>query len=59
MVFEYNLFFCPKVGWKFTSLAGQKASELSENVTEKVKKTKPPKKSCFNSFRVFVLQNKL
>merc|ERR1719167_1957135 len=26
-----------EVGWKFTSLAGQKAAELSENVTEKVK----------------------
>merc|ERR1719474_1052794 len=26
-----------EVGWKFTSLAGQKASELSENVTEKVR----------------------
>ena len=25
-----------EVGWKFTSLAGQKAAELSENVTEKV-----------------------
>jgi hypothetical protein len=24
------------VGWKFTALAGQKAAELSENVTEKV-----------------------
>ena len=24
-------------GWKFTSLAGQKAAELSENVTEKVR----------------------
>ena len=28
-----------KVGWKFTSLAGQKAAELSENVTEKVGRT--------------------
>ena len=26
-----------EVGWKFTSLAGQKAAELSENVTEKVR----------------------
>jgi len=26
-----------EVGWKFTSLAGQKAAELSDNVTEKVK----------------------
>jgi len=26
-----------EVGWKFTSLAGQKASEMTENVTEKVK----------------------
>lgn len=26
-----------EVGWKFTSLAGQKAAELSEGVTEKVK----------------------
>merc|ERR1719309_658688 len=26
-----------EVGWRFTSLAGQKAAELSENVTEKVK----------------------
>eukprot|EP00092_Neocalanus_flemingeri_P029321 GFUD01031833.1.p1 GENE.GFUD01031833.1~~GFUD01031833.1.p1 ORF type:complete len:497 (+),score=190.70 GFUD01031833.1:109-1599(+) len=26
-----------EAGWKFTSLAGQKAAELSENVTEKVK----------------------
>ena len=25
-----------EVGWKFTNLAGQKASELSEAVTEKV-----------------------
>ncbi|CAN0552787.1 unnamed protein product, partial [Ectocarpus sp. 8 AP-2014] len=25
-----------EVGWKFTSLAGQKAAELSENVTEKM-----------------------
>merc|ERR1719167_284081 len=26
-----------EVGWKFTSLAGQKASEISESVTEKVR----------------------
>jgi len=26
-----------EVGWKFTSLAGQKASEISENVTDKVR----------------------
>lgn len=29
-----------EVGWKFTTLAGQKAAELSENVTEKVKEGK-------------------
>ena len=26
-----------EVGWKFTSLAGQKAAEISETVTEKVR----------------------
>ena len=30
-----------EVGWKFTSLAGQKAAELSENVTEKVGHVQP------------------
>jgi hypothetical protein len=31
------LSFYSQVGWKFTALAGQKAAELSENVTEKVR----------------------
>ena len=35
-----------EVGWKFTSLAGQKAAELSENVTEKVCSTNETFKYC-------------
>eukprot|EP00092_Neocalanus_flemingeri_P023301 GFUD01025265.1.p1 GENE.GFUD01025265.1~~GFUD01025265.1.p1 ORF type:complete len:507 (-),score=192.72 GFUD01025265.1:188-1666(-) len=33
----FSLSSVTEAGWKFTSLAGQKAAELSENVTEKVK----------------------